>query len=95
MKMGSGYITNEYAMRALRNLTGPEKKKALESLGVNFLIDIFSRDSPDDFTTRSRAGAELVKKSVVKDFQKSFGKNYPFSVDIIKKGKFFKISFFK
>lgn len=94
--MGSGYFMKEAVFRGLSNLEEAEQKEALEALGVDFLVDNFSLSGGiDDFVTPSKKGAELVQKAMQLEFTKKFGKDYPFSVDIVPVNGKFKVSFFK
>jgi len=93
--MGSGYIMNAYALNALKNLDAEECKKALEALGTDWLTDVFGAKDLEDFETRSKVAAEMVRLAVQRDFEQKLGKDYPFSVDVVEKDGKFKVSFFK
>jgi len=93
--MGSGFVMNSYVLKALKNLNAEEANEALEALGLNYLVDTFGYDSYEDFQTTSKRGAELVRLAVFRDFENQFGKDYPFSVDVVEDQGVFKVSFFK
>jgi len=83
------------SLDALTHLNSEERKEALESLGVDFLIDVFAgKELLEDFETKSKRGAELVRKAVDLEFKKRFG-NYPYKVTLIVKDRIFKVAFFK
>lgn len=93
--MGSGYMMMSAVMDAMKTLKGEEVKETLESLGLDYLIDLFGDRTHEDFETTHKQGAELAAKAVRRSFEQKFGKDYPFSVDVVKEGSIFKITFFK
>jgi len=93
--MGSGYFMNEAVLSGLKTLNIEEQKKCLEALGMDFLIDTFGYEAHEDFVTRSKEGAELVKVAMTRSFEQKFGKGYPFSVDVQEEDGKYKVSFFK
>lgn len=93
--MGSGYIMNAAVLKALKFLSPEEQTQALMALGLDYLVDTFGSEDIEDFETRSRVAAEWVQKAVSREFTSRFGKDYPFSVDIVEKDGKFKVSFFK
>lgn len=94
--MGSGYVMNSFAFRALSHLNSAEYKAALEALGTDFLIDNFGDQGFEDFETRSKKGAELVRMAVEREMIESERLWSMFSVDVreVSKGRYM-VSFFK
>lgn len=94
--MGSGYVMNSFAFRALAHLTSAEYKKAVESLGADFLIDNFGDQGFEDFVTTSKKGAGWVRIAVEREMIASARLWSMFSVDVreMSNGTFM-VSFFK